>query len=254
MSTAAPALISARFKPGTFKSLLGVTGAQLVNWGSDQVKKACNKTPVLKTIHVLFSFNDHSFFTYHQDNDGKAALIVNLSPGEANFHVAGKDIAVYTGPGSAHLFSTKIFHRSGSATRRCIRVALFYDLADIIDVESVSDSKAGLSTVGCSTADVKPEVADGAASSSKPDKIGEVSASSEEPAAEAAETNGDGMENGETKIKASAEDGQDTFSKDKAAAEVVDAHQEPVVVKPEEAGSSSADPEPPNRTRKRRAS
>ena len=65
-------------------------------------------------------------FTYHQDTDGDVTVIVNLTHGEAEMHVAGKDVAKYDGVGSAHLFPAKLFHRSGAAPRRCVKVAFFF--------------------------------------------------------------------------------------------------------------------------------
>ena len=41
-------------------------------------------------------------------------------------HVAGKDVAKYDGVGSTHLFPAKLFHRSGAAPRRCVKVAFFF--------------------------------------------------------------------------------------------------------------------------------
>ena len=88
----------------------------------------------LKVVHVLFHWNAHSFFTYHTDEDGVATVIINLAHCKASMHVAGAQSADYDGIGSARLFPSNVFHRSGTAPRRCIKVALFYDVGAEVTV------------------------------------------------------------------------------------------------------------------------
>ena len=88
----------------------------------------------LKVVHVLFHWNAHSFFTYHTDEDGMVTVIINLGHCKASMHVAGAQSADYDGIGSARLFPSNVFHRSGTAPRRCIKVALFYDVGTEVTV------------------------------------------------------------------------------------------------------------------------
>lgn len=88
-----------------------------------------------KAVHVLFHWNSHSFFTYHQDDDGDVAAICNLSHGVAYMHVAGSEQAKYDGIGSTHIFPTKVFHRSGDAPRRSIKVAFFFSVEKEVEKE-----------------------------------------------------------------------------------------------------------------------
>ena len=63
-------------------------------------------------------------------------VIINLAHCKASMHVAGAKSADYDGIGSARLFPSNVFHRSGTAPRRCIKVALFYDVgADVTDLD-----------------------------------------------------------------------------------------------------------------------
>ena len=93
----------------------------------------------LRVVHVLYHWNAHSFFTYHQDDDGHVTAIVNLSHGTASMHIAGKDTAEYDGIGATHIFPAKVFHRSGPAPRRCVKIAFFFDKAVPYDVGDDDD-------------------------------------------------------------------------------------------------------------------
>ena len=58
-------------------------------------------------------------------------------------HVAGFDPAEYDGIGAAQIFPSKVFHRSGVATRRCVKIAIFYNFVtetDKIDAEEEGSS------------------------------------------------------------------------------------------------------------------
>ena len=136
-------------KSGQFVTLTGQAGKQLQTQAAKAVSKAFSKNASLAVVHVLFHWNNHSFFTYHQDTDGEVTVIVNLMYGAAEMHVAGKAVAKYEGIGSAHLFPGKLFHRSGAATRRCVKVAFFFQLSDqgdAMDLEAESASAAGPSS------------------------------------------------------------------------------------------------------------
>ena len=114
-------------------------------------------------MHALFHWNDHSFFTYHKDEKGDVAVVVNLSPCETDFHDAGAgNPAAMTKPGMAQLVPTQVYHRSGTAPRRCIKLVFFIDL---ITPQNLDESKANTSDA----AQVKPEVKHEVESAVKPD-------------------------------------------------------------------------------------
>ena len=61
-------------------------------------------------------------------------------------HVAGMEDATYNGIGSAHLFNSKLFHRSGLAPRRCVKLALFFQKPSAGSFESLSPGGVKLET------------------------------------------------------------------------------------------------------------
>ena len=115
----------------------------------------CNVTS--KGVHVLFNWNAHSLFTYHKDPNSIITVIVQLTPGKTDFHVAGKaQLAVYETAGSAHMFCSQAWHRSGTAQRRTIKVAYFYDV-DVIDLDKGDVKQPTVATVDTDR-DIKPTV------------------------------------------------------------------------------------------------
>ena len=175
-------------KSSKFATLTGQAGNKLQTQAAKAVTKAFSKNASIVAVHVLFHWNKHSFFTYHQDTDGDVTVIVNLMHGEAEMHVAGKDVAKYDGVGSAHLFPAKLFHRSGAAPRRCVKVAFFFKLtdpADAEDLEAESEEVAGPSTQSEVKAEVKDEV--------KP-KVEAEDGEAEEPATSAPGTGEEGAD------------------------------------------------------------
>ena len=80
-------------------------------------------------VHVLFNWNAHSLFSYHRDAGSDITCIINLSPAKSTFHVAGfEPEATYTEPGSMFLLPSDVFHRSGFAALRTIKVAYFFKM------------------------------------------------------------------------------------------------------------------------------
>ena len=77
---------------------------------------------------------------------GDLSVIINLTHGEASMHVAGMETATYNGIGSAHLFNSKLFHRSGAAPRRCVKLALFFQKPSAGSSESLSPGGVKLET------------------------------------------------------------------------------------------------------------
>jgi hypothetical protein len=141
----------------SFRQTVGPLGDKLQDECKEAVRKAYGHCSVaLHDAHVLFHWNDHSFFTYHQDHAGGAAVVVNLSPCQTTFHVAGcEEDAKMDGPGAAHIIPAKIFHRSGKAPRRCIKVVFFFDITFPVDLETVAgDAAASASEVVKTESDV----------------------------------------------------------------------------------------------------
>ena len=148
-------------KSSIFNQIGGSAGKALISKASEEVKKYYDQSCTLSVVHVLFQWNQHAFFTYHPDTDGKVSVIINLAPGESSMHVAGYKTATYNGMGSAHLFPGKLYHRSGPAARRCIKVALFFDLIAkdaAVDVDKGDGSgKNAASGSGSASGTVKDE-------------------------------------------------------------------------------------------------
>ena len=79
-------------------------------------------------VHLLFNWNSHSLFTYHQDEKSMITVIVNLAPARSTFHIAGQEEAEYKEPGDAVVLPSAVWHRSGVAQRRTVKVAYFFKL------------------------------------------------------------------------------------------------------------------------------
>jgi len=85
--------------------------------------------PQSEGVHVLFNWNPHSMFTYHTDKNSDVTVIVNLSPAKSSFHIAGmEEEAKYNEPGDAVVLPSAVWHRSGTAERRTVKVAYFFNL------------------------------------------------------------------------------------------------------------------------------
>ena len=90
----------------------------------------------LDQLHTLFSFSVYTHFKYHNDqndlsgdrrkNGVNLTVLVTISPGEASFHVAGRDKEVrYKFPGDIKAFHAGLYHRSGAAEFRTVKLAVF---------------------------------------------------------------------------------------------------------------------------------
>ena len=144
-----------------FKKVLGSRGALLTTHVSEEVAKHFEKkAPYVHQVHVLFHWNDHSFFTYHKDAKGQVAVVVNLAPAcTTDFHVAGApEKAKMEWPGHAHIVPTNVYHRSGTAPRRCIKLVFFLDLIEKKDQVDVDEKASASGTAGAVEDNVKPEV------------------------------------------------------------------------------------------------
>lgn len=143
------------FTATEYKKVLGNRGTALLDAVKIRVGGLFkNRSVVLSQAHVLFHWNDHSFFTYHRDDKGKVAVVVNLSPcATTDFHVAGAtDRAVMKKCGQAHIVPTNVYHRSGSAPRRCIKIVFFLEIMEPVDVDEEKVDAADIKQ------EVKPEV------------------------------------------------------------------------------------------------
>ena len=137
-------------KPTDFKSIVGTPGTKLLDSVAHELKAifgfGFGVSP--KVVHVLFHWNAHSFFTYHKDEDGDFTAIVNLTYGNSSMHVAGKVEAVYDGIGSTQLFPSKVFHRSGPAPRRCVKVAIFFNKTELISLPDEDEEVSARADIG----------------------------------------------------------------------------------------------------------
>jgi len=86
----------------------------------------------LEQIHLLWGWNTHSHFGYHQDHIPMCmTLTVLLSLGESSMHVAGAPEEAKYGLGTGQLFAGDMFHRSGYTQRRTVKMSLFFKRASI---------------------------------------------------------------------------------------------------------------------------
>ena len=81
----------------------------------------------LGETHLVLGFNPHAHFTYHQDaKEYTWSVTIQLSPGTSSIQIAGKDEALFVGPGIAYLFPSQCFHRSGRKERRTLTATFFF--------------------------------------------------------------------------------------------------------------------------------
>ena len=81
----------------------------------------------LGETHLVLGFNPHAHFTYHQDaKEYTWSVTIQLSPGTSSISIAGKDEALFDGPGIAYLFPSQCFHRSGRKERRTLTATFFF--------------------------------------------------------------------------------------------------------------------------------
>jgi hypothetical protein len=119
----------------SFQKIAGPKANLLLSAVTEQVAQKIKKPVKLVEAHVLFHWNGHSFFKYHTDNVGTWTLVVMLTPGVSTFHMAGfPKNATFDKPGSAHLFQSKMAHRSDRAPRRTVKMTFFFVEETVIDL------------------------------------------------------------------------------------------------------------------------
>jgi hypothetical protein len=86
--------------------------------------------------HILFAFSNYVHFAYHQDSKDltsgsavKLSFIFDISPGCSSMSVAGYNEFVYKFPGACAAFYSDLFHASGEAEMRTVKVAFFAALS-----------------------------------------------------------------------------------------------------------------------------
>ena len=160
---------------GVFMAPLARRGKALEARVKESVLAKWKQEPTLVEAHILFHWNDHSFFTYHQDEKGDVAAVVNLSMATCtDFHIAGQGLAKMESAGSGHLFPTKVFHRSGTAPRRCIKIVFFYSLKPIWNLDEMEvDASTASTRAGATEAKVKTEGKDATEGEETEDKKGD---------------------------------------------------------------------------------
>jgi hypothetical protein len=125
----------------TFHKIAGNTSKRMSDKAMSQIASMYEDNVTCKAVHILFHWNAHSFFKYHQVPDGDVVAIVNLSHSNATMHVAGRTEAIFDGIGWTHIFLVQVFHRSGAAQRRCVKVAFVFKLEGSLYPEN--DKKVG---------------------------------------------------------------------------------------------------------------
>ena len=104
---------------------------------------------VAKQVHVMFSFSAYTHYKWHTDvqdfensgvTPGNMTFLVTLSPGTASFLIAGRNKEVkYEFPGDIKGFSSHLFHRTGSAESRTVKLAFFVDVLPPAEEVTLSD-------------------------------------------------------------------------------------------------------------------
>ena len=81
-------------------------------------------------IHLVFGFNSHAHFLYHQDaSEYTWTITVQLSPGASTIHIAGApEDCLFESPGDAFLFPAQAYHRSGTKERRTLTMSIFFKI------------------------------------------------------------------------------------------------------------------------------
>ena len=90
--------------------------------------------------------------------------------------IESRKVAKMESAGSGHLFPTKVFHRSGTAPRRCIKIVFFYSLKDIQDLDEMDvDANTASTCAGkdATEAKVKTEGKDATEGEETEDKKGD---------------------------------------------------------------------------------
>jgi hypothetical protein len=129
-------------KSSEVRKLGGAHAKRLLEDAVSRVQDLYRVNVSIRVVHLLFHWNSHSFFNYHIDEDGVITCIINLGPGTSTMHVAGSEVATYDAIGSAHVFPSKVHHRSGAAQRRCVKMAIFFDTEEVpIDSDDKTEDK-----------------------------------------------------------------------------------------------------------------
>ena len=99
----------------------------------------------IEEVHVLFGFDPHTNYDFHKDAvdmDSKVdvTLMVRLPPGSSTMTVAGAQREFeYEFPGDmAYFDAVNMFHRSGYATTRTLKLAVFISLVEAIYTEDTN--------------------------------------------------------------------------------------------------------------------
>jgi hypothetical protein len=121
----------------------------------------------IEEVHVLFGFSAYTNYSFHVDGKDLQCkpdytFMLNLSPGPSSMFVAGAEQeAKYTFPGDVLLFdAVNVFHCSGHATARTLKLALFVSLKAPIAVDTGDSSSQNDSAppTGSKEVKVKQEV------------------------------------------------------------------------------------------------
>ena len=196
--------------------------------------------------HVLFCFNAHTSYSFHQDApDLKQkvdyTVMLMLSPGDSTMRVAGADEDFkYEFPGAACMFDAcALFHRSGTALLRTVKLCFFVTLTDAVDVDKEPAPKEGKTEVKPEP-EVKQEPEEKMSELEKvPDPVPDPDPDAQVPVpAPADQEQEPGVAQGQER---GAADSEDEHPAKKLKAEV---EPEPEVKTPEPEAKSKPDPDP----------
>ena len=78
--------------------------------------------------HLVFGFNPHAHFNYHQDaEEYDWSVTIQLSPGKSSLAIAGFEQEVdFNGCGAYGMFPAQAYHRSGTKERRTLTATIFF--------------------------------------------------------------------------------------------------------------------------------
>ena len=118
----------------------------------------------IEEVHVLFGFNPHAVYSFHKDapdmeSTPNFTMMVMLSPGASTLIVAGAEREfTYKFPGAMALFdAVQVFHSSGNATARTLKLAFFVKLTVPIELSSEDEDDDGSNAVAVKFSEVKQE-------------------------------------------------------------------------------------------------
>jgi hypothetical protein len=131
--------------------------ATLVLKAEEPTKSGFRTTLSLAFVDILFKYDNHSHFTYHQDlratpaADTVVTVVLKLSADKTTLHIAGAECETELNlVGDAAVFLSMMYHRSGKATVRSVLASFFYKtqktLVGMVQADQEKEKEAGMGT------------------------------------------------------------------------------------------------------------